>query len=158
MLGEKLLHVVPHFFGEHVAGFKPDEGRKILRHPGTRRPWRWSGRLRGLPDGRASVSFAEVQVERARRNEAGDVRCVAVLVDARDEVRETAAGWCDGCWRRWADSNCPPARAGGVPTGRPHVRGAHAVTVTPETIGLHPGRDTRIDSAPYIQNIFPAMH
>ena len=75
MLGEKLLHVVPHFFGEHVAGFGFDEGRKILRHPGI-----GVGLGDGLDacagflDGRASVSFAEVQVERARRNEAGDVR------------------------------------------------------------------------------------
>ena len=35
-----------------------------------------------------AVKFAEIQVQRARRDQSGDVGCVAILEPAGDEVRE----------------------------------------------------------------------
>ena len=90
MFCKKLLHAGPHFLGEHVAGFGFDEGRKVFRHTGL-----GVGLGNGFDAGAgflnwgAAVGFAEVQVQGARSDEGGDVRRVAVGVDAGDEVRET---------------------------------------------------------------------
>ena len=82
-----------------------------------------------------------------------------MLVDAWDEVRETMqqAGAMDaGVGGQTAIAH-QRAQARFPRADQPRVRGAHAVTVTSETIGLHFGpRHEVIDSAPHIQNIFPS--
>ena len=142
VLGKKLLGVGPHFVREHVAGVFLDKGGKVFGYVslgvGLGNFFDASARF---PDGCAAVIFAEVQVQRARGGEGGDVRRVAVFVNARDEVGETmqqlgAVNARVGGQAAVADER---AQARLPRADQPRVRGAHAVAVAASAFGLHFG-------------------
>src|SRR5689334_10257727 len=87
MGGKEFLHLPPHLLAQHVPRFLLDEpGRVFFGVHGLIGFVDGFNPAADFVDGAAAVKLAEVQVERPGSDEGGDVRRVAVLMQAGDEV------------------------------------------------------------------------
>src|ERR1051326_5648223 len=161
MPGEVCLHAAQHLVAQDVAGAGLDVvGEAVfgaLRGVGAA-----DGLYAGLylRDGAAAVGLAEVQVEGARGDHAGDVGDIAVLTPAGDVVGEAVdqVGAFHGGVGGHAAIGGERLQPGLPRPDEPGVRGAHGVAVAAEAAGVHfrPACD-QVHRAAHVEDVFPGQ-
>ncbi len=115
------LHSAGHFGAEYVAGARFDVVREIVgRVPGRVRLLNDLDRLVHFLDRAAGVLLAEVEVQRARRDERRDIGRVANFAPPREcNSGSSGSGRCAPSPRMSAGSSWPPSPSAAVPTAPP---------------------------------------